>query len=94
MKNRVFVKKKSQHLSQHLVNTCFPVSTLDSLTPIFVSQQLPFKADLCTNVKPQALRVTLACAVLTLTHAARTRAADTRARARPSSSSGAVVLET
>ena len=45
----------AQHLSQHLVNTCFPVSTLAVLTPIFVSQQLPLKADLCTNVHPQAL---------------------------------------
>ena len=33
-----FCQKKSRHLSQHLVNTCFPVSTLDSLTPIFPSQ--------------------------------------------------------
>ena len=45
----------AQHLSQHVVNTCFPVSTLAVLTPIFVSQQLPLKADLCTNVNPQAL---------------------------------------
>ena len=45
----------AQHLSQHVVNTCFPVSTLAVLTPIFVSQQLPLKADLCTNVHPQAL---------------------------------------
>ena len=60
MRNHVIKKKKSQHLSQHLVNTCFPVSTLDSLTPIFPSQQLPLKADLCTNVKTEALRA-VAC---------------------------------
>ena len=47
----------AQHLSQHVVNTCFPVSTLAVLTPIFVSQQLPLKADLCTNVNPQTLLV-------------------------------------
>ena len=51
----------AQHLSQHVVNTCFPVSTLAVLTPIFVSQQLPLKADLCTNVHPQALYAKVVC---------------------------------
>ena len=34
------------------VNTSFPVSTVGGLTPVFLSQQLSLKADLCTNVNP------------------------------------------
>ena len=42
-------------MSQHCTNTCFPVSTPGVLTPVLVSQQLPNKANLCTNVHPQTL---------------------------------------
>ena len=37
------------------LNTCFPVSTLGVLTPVFVSQHLILNAKKCLNVKPRPL---------------------------------------
>ena len=45
----------SRYCLNTCLNTCFPVSTVGVLTPVLVSQHLSLKADLCTNVHPQAL---------------------------------------